>query len=170
MGHKKNDIKNHDAKQAFLLFKQAIATGWDCPRAKILIKLRENMSDTFSIQTIGRIRCMPRAKHYGVEKLDCSFIYTFDEEFKSEVINSGGYETQRVFLKEEPRKIKLVKELKNKDNNNADEKDIRDRFYNFWIEKYNLKTDKKENQKRLENNGFIFGNKIKGSILQSKVI
>lgn len=57
MGHKENDIKNHDAKQAFLLFKQAIATGWDCPRAKILIKLRENMSDTFSIQTIGRIRC-----------------------------------------------------------------------------------------------------------------
>ena len=44
--------------------KQAISTGWDCPRAKILVKLREGMSEQFEIQTIGRIRRMPEAKHY----------------------------------------------------------------------------------------------------------
>ena len=32
--------------------KQAISTGWDCPRAKILVKLRENMTETFETQTI----------------------------------------------------------------------------------------------------------------------
>lgn len=29
--------------------KQAVATGWDCPRAHILVKLRDRMSETFEI-------------------------------------------------------------------------------------------------------------------------
>ena len=49
---------------AFLLMKQAISTGWDCPRAKVLVKLREGGSEDFQIQTIGRIRRMPERIHY----------------------------------------------------------------------------------------------------------
>ena len=37
----------------FLLFKQAIDTGWDCPRAHVLVKFRETSSVTFEIQTWG---------------------------------------------------------------------------------------------------------------------
>ncbi len=33
-----DSIINHDAKPVFLLFKQALATGWDCPRAKVSCK------------------------------------------------------------------------------------------------------------------------------------
>ena len=73
-----DSITNHNALPVFLLFKQALATGWDCPRAKILVKLRENMSETFEIQTLGRLRRMPRAKHYGRDILDCSYLYTFE--------------------------------------------------------------------------------------------
>ncbi len=50
-----DSITKSNAPPVFLLFKQALATGWDCPRAKILVKLRENMSDTFEIQTLGRL-------------------------------------------------------------------------------------------------------------------
>src|SRR5699024_9344894 len=45
-----DEIKKLDGQYAFLLFKQAIATGWDCPRAKILVKLREGGTERFNIQ------------------------------------------------------------------------------------------------------------------------
>lgn len=38
-----------------LIFKTAIALGWDYPRSHILVKLRETKSKSFDIQTIGRI-------------------------------------------------------------------------------------------------------------------
>ena len=56
-----DDIEQNDAPQVAAIIKQAVATGWDCPRAHILVKLRDNMSETFEIQTIGRIRRMPEA-------------------------------------------------------------------------------------------------------------
>ena len=59
-----DNLTENDGIPVFLLMKQAISTGWDCPRAKILVKLREGMSESFEIQTIGRIRRMPEAAHY----------------------------------------------------------------------------------------------------------
>lgn len=53
------DISKNNSEQVAVIIKQAVATGWDCPRASILVKLRENMDETFEIQTIGRIRRMP---------------------------------------------------------------------------------------------------------------
>lgn len=50
------DIEDNDATPIAVIIKQAVATGWDCPRAQILVKLRDNMSEVFEIQTIGRIR------------------------------------------------------------------------------------------------------------------
>jgi len=61
----------------FLVFKQAIDTGWDCPRAHILVKFRESHSETFEIQTVGRILRMPEFHHYtGNEALNIGYIYT----------------------------------------------------------------------------------------------
>ena len=53
------NVQDLDNEVEYLIIKQAIATGWDAPRAKILIKNRENMGEAFTIQTIGRIRRMP---------------------------------------------------------------------------------------------------------------
>lgn len=165
-----DSITKNDAVPCFLLFKQALATGWDCPRAKILIKLRENMNEQFEIQTLGRLRRMPKAKHYGKEILDCSYLYTFDEKYKQEVIKTGGYETQRVFLKSEPRRIKLKKELRNKDGNYLDEKVMRNKLYDFFKDEYNLENVKSENLKKLEAHGYVFGTKIKSKYLTGKYI
>jgi len=52
-------LEENDDEHEYLLFKQAAGTGWDCPRAHILVMFREINSDTFYIQTVGRILRMP---------------------------------------------------------------------------------------------------------------
>lgn len=82
------EIKKLDGQYAFLLFKQAIATGWDCPRAKILVKLREGGTERFNIQTVGRIRRMPLREHYDIDLIDNCYLYTLDSKFQ-EGLTSG---------------------------------------------------------------------------------
>jgi len=60
----------------FLIFKQAIDTGWDCPRAHILVKFRESKSETFEIQVVGRILRMPEQRHYPNDILNNGYIFT----------------------------------------------------------------------------------------------
>ena len=69
-------IAEPDNEIEFLIFKQAIDTGWDCPRAHILVKFRETHSIPFEIQTVGRILRMPEQKHYDNETLNRGYIYT----------------------------------------------------------------------------------------------
>ena len=52
--HKNLDnISKADSEAEVLIFKQALALGWDCPRAHILVLFRDWKSIVFSIQTIG---------------------------------------------------------------------------------------------------------------------
>ncbi len=69
-------IAESDNEIEFLIFKQAIDTGWDCPRAHILVKFRESSNIAFEIQTVGRILRMPEQKHYENEDLNRGYIYT----------------------------------------------------------------------------------------------
>lgn len=82
------EIKKLNGQYSFLLFKQAIATGWDCPRAKILVKLREGGTERFNIQTVGRIRRMPIREHYDIDLIDNCYLYTLDSKFQ-EGLTSG---------------------------------------------------------------------------------
>jgi type III restriction enzyme len=71
------NIEKIDNEVEVLIFKQAIALGWDCPRASILVIFRESKSFTFTIQTIGRIMRMPDLKHYTKEQeLNKGFVFT----------------------------------------------------------------------------------------------
>lgn len=163
-----DSITLNNAKPVFLLFKQALATGWDCPRAKVLVKLRENMSETFEIQTLGRLRRMPAAKHYGKDILDCSYLYTFDEEYKEAVRAAGGEEYKRVFLKDEPRHIHLFKELRHKDADFSNDKAVRERLFRFIKARYKLTDDLQENRQRFENSGFWISDEILTKYMQGK--
>jgi type III restriction enzyme len=77
-----NDKTNLDGIEApdsmvdVLLFKQAIALGWDCPRAAVLLIFREIQQETFTIQTVGRILRMPQQKHYNEATLNYGYVYT----------------------------------------------------------------------------------------------
>jgi len=70
------NIEKNDNKVEVLIFKQAIALGWDCPRASILVIFRESKSFDFTIQTIGRIMRMPELKYYNEPELNKGFVFT----------------------------------------------------------------------------------------------
>lgn len=168
-------ITRHNAEPVFLLFKQALATGWDCPRAKILVKLRENMSESFEIQTLGRLRRMPEAKHYDQDILDCSFLYTFDEAYKNAAIKSGGQEVKRVKLKGEPQSFVFHSEQRDRDGNFADLNRVHKDLRTLIVQRFNLtennsKQARSENRQILLNNGFEIGETVNRRYLQGRFI
>lgn len=77
-GEKENldSIEQPDNMVQVLLFKEAIALGWDCPRAAVLLIFRKLLSDTFTTQTVGRILRMPEQVHYRDESLNVGYVYT----------------------------------------------------------------------------------------------
>lgn len=83
-------LENNVSDVEFIIFKQAIDTGWDCPRAQILVKFRETQSEVFELQTIGRILRMPEAEHYQNDSLNKAFIYT---NVKSDHLDFRGNES-----------------------------------------------------------------------------
>lgn len=70
------DIEQKDSLVDVLIFKQAIALGWDCPRAAILLIFREIQQKEFTIQTVGRILRMPEHKHYNEPILNYGYVFT----------------------------------------------------------------------------------------------
>ncbi len=129
------NISDLDDKTEFLIFKQAIDTGWDCPRAHILVKLRESSSEIFEIQVVGRILRMPERKHYDNEKLNTGYIYSNVEsitvkpdEYKLNIINR--LPSQRI---DSYKDIELPSYYKTR----ADYGDIKANFYDTFMEKAN---------------------------------
>lgn len=69
-------ISKNDSMVDVLIFKQAIAMGWDCPRAGVLGIYRKLSSETFTIQTVGRIMRMPQQRFYTDPILNVGYVYT----------------------------------------------------------------------------------------------
>jgi len=86
------NIAKNDNEVEVLIFKQAIALGWDCPRAQILVLFRDWQSLTFSVQTVGRIMRMPEPDkgHYENNILNMGYAYTnlSDIEIKEDMARS----------------------------------------------------------------------------------
>ena len=167
------NIENNESNQAILIMKQAISTGWDCPRAKILVKLRDNMSEDFETQTIGRIRRMPQAHHYDNVLLDNCYLYTFDEKYEQSVkqeLGSNAYDTKVVFLKNEYKNFSLKKITFDNAFDGFDERQTFNILHNYYIEKYNLTNNKKNNKTILEANGYVFKDTIDNYIVQDKIV
>lgn len=61
----------------FMLFKQAAGTGWDCPRACVLVMFREIKKEVFYTQTVGRILRMPEPQ--------------FKDDYKNNALLTTGY-------------------------------------------------------------------------------
>lgn len=166
------NLTDNDATPVFLLMKQAISTGWDCPRAKILVKLREGMSESFEIQTFGRIRRMPEAKHYDDDLLDFCYVYTFDEKYKAGLLASidKAYETRRLFLKEKCKTFTLEKQMRDLDFGGLGEREVLNKLYDSLVAKYKLGSDKKQNQMLLADAGYVFGTNIRGQVLEGMFV
>lgn len=158
-------ISNNNAQPVAMIFKQAIATGWDCPRAHMLVKLRENMDETFEVQTIGRIRRMPEAKHYDNDLLDDCYIYTFDKGFIEGLSRDiYGGELKKLFLKAEYKKVTLKTENNPDIQNPIDPTRVREAVAAYYTDKYKTKAkDYKGNKLLLSSGGYFFDENIRVS-------
>ncbi|MGM9713891.1 MAG: DEAD/DEAH box helicase [Prevotella sp.] len=81
------DIERNDNITEVLLFKQAIALGWDCPRAAVLLIFRKLTSDTFTVQTVGRILRMPEQHYYKNPLLNKGYVYTDISKDKIQIVS-----------------------------------------------------------------------------------
>lgn len=115
-------LNNNNNEVEFLIFKQAISTGWDCPRAQVLVRFREVKSIVFNIQVVGRILRMPEAKHYKNDELNKAYIYVNTNAFdvSSEVSNPNIIKS----LKSKRKDIYEPLELKSYYRNRIDFGDI----------------------------------------------
>lgn len=87
-GEKENldGLEQADNMTEVLLFKQAIALGWDCPRAAVLLIFRKMQSNEFTIQTVGRILRMPEQKFYKNDLLNVGYVYTDISKDKIQIV------------------------------------------------------------------------------------
>ena len=151
-----------DGKFEYLIFKMAIDTGWDCPRAQVLVKFRETNSITFEIQTVGRILRMPEAKHYMDETLNRAYVYTNIQSIaiKKEVYNPNIIKTICAKRKDSYTSTPLKSYYRNR----VDFGDITTSFYkvfeHFFCEHFGIKqiqenelTDYYNNTEALRNKG-----------------
>ena len=164
------EIKKLDGQYAFLLFKQAIATGWDCPRAKILVKLRDGGNERFNIQTIGRIRRMPERKHYDSEVLDNCYVYTLDSEFTEGLTSSIAEHFYTYLYKRKETAPDLVLEKESLDgsdryavNQEAVVEVIRNQMLKDCDLDHNGKLDKREMER---SKGYVFGTVLKTNAIE----
>lgn len=171
---KKNiiDVANLDSKVEYLIIKQAIATGWDAPRAKILIKIRENMGEQFTIQTLGRIRRMPQPwiGHYNIDVLDNAYLYTFDTDFLNGAfaLGSAVAPTPLLQLKDKARNLKLISQRVINYDTVTNEKEILNNIYQGLKKRFNFTNDLEMNKHILEDHGYVLGDQIKTTFKQGR--
>ncbi|MBQ7690775.1 MAG: DEAD/DEAH box helicase family protein [Muribaculaceae bacterium] len=100
-GEKQNldNIEKPNSGVQVLLFKEAIALGWDCPRAAVLLIFRKLKSDEFTTQTVGRILRMPEQRHYPDGRLNVGYVYTDIAKDKIRIVAAdAGYITNNALI------------------------------------------------------------------------
>ena len=70
-------LMSRDCPIRFIITKQALQEGWDCPFAYVLTILTDPMSRTGITQLVGRILRQPYARKTGVPWLDESYVFCF---------------------------------------------------------------------------------------------
>lgn len=71
------DLLAQDCEIRYVVTKQALQEGWDCPFAYVLCVLTKAQSEVAMTQLIGRILRQPYARKTGVQSLDESYLYSF---------------------------------------------------------------------------------------------
>lgn len=98
----KDDLKDVDdiggllsdqCRIRFIITKQALQEGWDCPFAYVLTILTNPQSKTALTQLVGRILRQPYARKTTVQELNESYVYTYQKTAR-EVLKDikGGFE------------------------------------------------------------------------------
>lgn len=77
-----------DTTVRVLIAKDAISTGWDCPRAEVLVSLRSGVDHTYITQLLGRMVRAPLARETSDDRLNsaATFLPRFDREQAEHVV------------------------------------------------------------------------------------
>lgn len=96
---RKNNFLDAEGREAFssnthpakvLIFKQAVAVGYDAPRLSTLALLRNTQSRSFALQVVGRASRMPERVHYNDASLNAAYVFTLSELVADAIKNSQG--------------------------------------------------------------------------------
>ncbi|MBI2313470.1 MAG: DEAD/DEAH box helicase family protein [Betaproteobacteria bacterium] len=87
----------------FVITQQALAEGWDCPFAYILVSMAELHSATAVEQLLGRVLRQPEAKHREARALNQSYAFVVSEDFgatarslRDRLVEGAGFERREV--------------------------------------------------------------------------
>lgn len=73
-------LLSRDCHIRYIITKQALQEGWDCPFAYVLTILTSPTSQNALTQLVGRILRQPYAKKTGIKELDESYVYCFQQK------------------------------------------------------------------------------------------
>jgi type III restriction enzyme len=82
-------LLSRDCPVRYIITKQALQEGWDCPFAYVLAILTNPHSKTALTQLVGRILRQPYARKTGARALDESYIFCFQRTKVMEEIRAG---------------------------------------------------------------------------------
>ncbi|MFH1030497.1 MAG: DEAD/DEAH box helicase family protein [bacterium] len=74
------DLLSKECPIRYIITKQALQEGWDCPFAYILTTLTNPASKNALTQLVGRILRQPNAKKTKIKELDESYVFTFQQK------------------------------------------------------------------------------------------
>ncbi len=74
------DLLDKDCEIRYIITKQALQEGWDCPFAYVLCALTKSQSETAMTQLIGRVLRQPYARKTGIKELDECYVYSFQHD------------------------------------------------------------------------------------------
>lgn len=74
------DLLSRNCQIRYIITKQALQEGWDCPFAYVLAVLTNPQSKNALTQLVGRILRQPNARKTKVRELDESYVFTFQQK------------------------------------------------------------------------------------------
>jgi len=74
------DLLARDCEIRYIITKQALQEGWDCPFAYVLTVLTNPQSKNALTQLVGRILRQPNARKTKIKELDESYVFTFQQK------------------------------------------------------------------------------------------
>lgn len=94
-----DNIDDLNSPVKVVIFKTAIALGWDCPRLKTGALLRDTKTKPFAVQTLGRWMRQPLHKHFENDEVNRAYLFT-ESDLITSVGNGNDNDTEVIVPKE----------------------------------------------------------------------
>lgn len=96
-------IADPDCPVKFVITQKALAEGWDCPFAYILVSMASLHSSTAVEQLLGRVLRQPEARHRKAKALNQSYAFVVSQNFaetasalRDRLVQGAGFERKEV--------------------------------------------------------------------------